>query len=240
MNRILLITFFAAAWMLPFVSGQGGLQYGLTVYPNFSGGRLAASTTASQRVIDSIEAREIAKPSLSLGLAVQWRGLKAGFRTGFQLTETGYRSIREPVPPGVQAPEDAIDRQVAYRNVNLELPAELLFFHELNDKDRLNFMMGFSAAYNLNNFEDNIFFSGERLGRERQKLNNSDFQRLQLAFQTGIGWQRDLGRKMIIFVQPTFQFWYTGLLLDADEVNRNLYSVGLKTGILLKNNTNQE
>ncbi len=213
-------------------------QYGISVYPNFSGARLAASSTLNQRAIDSIEAREISKPSYSLGLLAQWRGQKAGFRIGLQYMDTGYRSVREPVPPGANAPQEALNRQVIYRNINLELPAELLFMHALNDKDRLNFMMGFSAAYILQNREDYVFFSGERLSRQSNQLETNDLSRLQLAFQTGVGFQRDVGSSVVIFVQPTFQFWYTALLQPPVEANRNLYSIGLKTGILFQTNNN--
>ncbi len=235
MLRSLIAVFFLTIFPAAFALTQPNLQFGLSAYPNFSGARLAASTTANQMIIDSIEAREVSRPAFSLGLAVQWRGAKAGFRTGMQINDTGYRSVREPVPAGVPAPPDAITRTVVYRNLNLEVPAEVLFIHEAGPKDRLNFMMGFSAAYNLNNFEDNIFYSGERIGRESEKLSNAGFRRLQMAFQTGVGWQRDFGRSVVLFLQPTFQFWYTALLEEPeDNVNRNLYNIGLKTGILFR------
>lgn len=228
----------AGLWLGCLTAAFSQAQYGISVYPNFSGARLAASSTLNQRAVDSIEAREISKPSYSLGLVAQWRGQKAGFRIGLQYMDTGYRSVREPVPPGANAPEEALNQQVIYRNINLELPAELLFIHALSDKDRLNFMMGFSAAYILQNREDYVFFSGERLSRQTNRLQTADLNRLQLAFQTGVGFQRDLGGSVAIFVQPTFQFWYTALLQPPAEANRNLYSVGLKTGILFQTNNN--
>ncbi len=221
------------------MSAQNGPQFGITVFPNYSGGRIAAGSTVNEAAIDSIELRETSRPSLSWGVAAQWRAEKIGFRTGFQITDTGYRSVKEGIPTNVEAPDGALTRRVDYRNLNIELPAEILFLHELNDRHRVNFMMGMSAAYNLNNYEDNIFFSGEKIGRARNKISNNDFQRLQLGFQTGIGWQYDMGERMIFFAQPTFYFWYTGLLAEAEDVNRSLYAIGLKTGILFKTKTNQ-
>lgn len=220
-------------------AAQDGPQWGITAFPNYSGARIAAGSTINKDAIDSLELRETARPSLSWGLAVQWRAEKIGFRTGFQIADTGYRSIREDIPAGVEAPDGALTRRVDYRNILIELPAEVLFLHELNPRNRLNFMMGFNAAYNLSNYEDNIFFSGEKIGRVRNQLDNDAFERLQLGFQTGLGWQRDVGQGLIFFAQPTFYFWYSGLLAETEDLNRSLYAIGLKTGILLKTKTNQ-
>lgn len=224
---------------LALATAQNGPQFGITVFPNYSGGRIAAGSTINEAAIDSIELRETSRPSLSWGITAQWRAEKIGFRTGFQLTDTGYRSVKEGIPAGVEAPDGALTRRVDYRNLNIELPAEILFLHELNARHRVNFMMGFSAAYNLRNYEDNIFFSGEKIGRTRNPISNDAFQRLQLGFQTGIGWQHDMGERLIFFAQPTFYFWYTGLLAETEDVNRSLYAIGLKTGILFKTKTNQ-
>ncbi len=225
-------------WLGCLVAAFSQTQYGISAYLNFSGARLAASSTLNQRAIDSIEAREISKPSYSVGLLTQRLGQKAGFRIGLQYMDTGYRTVREPVPPGANAPAGAFRQQVIYRHINLELPAELLFIHALSGKDRLNFMMGFSAAYILQNREDYVFFSGERLSRQVNRLATADLNRLQLAFQTGIGFQHDLGSSLAIFVQPAFLFWYTALVQPPAEANRNLYSIGLKTGILFQTNNN--
>lgn len=217
---------------------QGGAQVGLTIFPHFSGARLAGSTTAAPGVIDSLEAREISRPSLGMGLAVQWRADRAGFRTGLQVVESGYRTIRETIPAGQEAPEGALEWQIAQRILRIEVPAEILFLQKWNDRDRMNFTMGFSAAWGIAYSEDITFFSAERLGRTRQRQDRGMFTPLQLAFQTGIGWQRDFGEKIIFFAQPTFQFWYTGLLRGTPEVNRSLYTLGLKTGIVFKTKSN--
>ena len=232
--RYLLLPFLVMLCAITGAFAQEGPQYGLSAYPSFSGARLGAGTTINNAALDSLEARETSRPSIAFGLAAQWRGAKAGFRTGIQLTNTGYRTVQEPVPTGEPAPPGAVTRSIAYRSMFIEMPAEILFLHEINTKDRVNFMMGVGAAYNIGNYEDTTYFSGERIGTEKQKLSNDNFRRLHLSFQTGVGWQRDFGQKVVFFVQPTFQFWFNGLLLEPGEVNRNLYSIGLKTGILLK------
>jgi hypothetical protein len=221
------------------LAGQGTM-FGVTAYPNISGRRLAATTSVNNAAIDSLEARETSRPSLSLGLAVQWQGLKGGFRTGIQFADTGYRTIREPVTPGPDVPDNAQTQSTVFRNLNIELPAEILFMHELSPRDRLNFMMGFSAAFNVSNYEQTVYFSGERISQDNMKISNDGFQRVQLAFQTGVGWQHEFGENIVFFAQPTFQFWITGLLLEPKEgVNRSLYAFGLKTGILFRTNTNR-
>lgn len=221
------------------LAGQGTI-FGITAYPNISGRRLAAGTSVNNAAIDSLEARETSRPSMSLGLAAQWQGLKGGFRTGIQFADTGYRTIREPVTPGPDVPANAQTQSIVYRNLNIEVPAEILFMHEVSPKDRLNFMMGFSAAFNVSNFEQTVYYGGEKIGQDNMKISNDGFQRLQMAFQTGVGWQHEFGEKIVFFAQPTFQFWLTGLLLEPkEEVNRSLYAFGLKTGILFKTNTNR-
>ena len=220
------------------ILAQGGAQVGFSLFPHFSGSRLAASTTAAPGIIDSLEARETSRPSLGMGFAVQWRAERAGFRTGLQIVESGYRTIRETIPTGQEAPEGALEWQIAQRIVRLEVPAEILFLQSWNDRDRMNFTMGFSAAWSIAFSEDTTFFSAEKLGRTRQRQDRGLFTPLQLAFQTGIGWQRDIGEKIVFFAQPTFQFWYTGLLRGTPEVNRSLYTLGLKTGIIFKTKSN--
>jgi hypothetical protein len=217
---------------------QGGAQVGVAIFPHFSGARLAASTTAPPGVIAILEEREISRPSLGAGLAVQWQAERAGFRTGLQVVESGYRTVRENIPSGQEAPEGASEWQIAQRLLRLEVPAEILFMQSWNDRDRMNFTMGLSAAFGISYSEDITFYSAERLGRTRQIQDRGMFTPLQLAFQTGIGWQRDFGERIVFFMQPTFQFWYTGLLRGTPEVNRNLYTLGLKTGIVFKTKIN--
>jgi hypothetical protein len=234
---ILLLLISALGASLP-LQAQNLPYLGLVAYPNISGARIAAGSFLNNAQIDSLERRETTRTSRSAGLVVQWQAEKVGFRSGILYTESGYASVREPVPGGSNSPEGASTQRLQYKSVLLEIPAELLFVHQPDNKNRVNFSMGLSAAINVRNIEQTDYYSGEKISSRQVTLDNHDFTPIHLSFVTGMGWQHEISPKFAFFAQPTFQFWFNGLLREAIDLNRNLYSVGLKTGILFNPNNN--
>jgi len=238
MKPINLLLLIVATGLAAPVWAQNLPQLGLLAYPNFSGARIAAGSFLNNAQIDSLERRETNRTSISAGLVVQWQAEKAGFRSGIQYTESGYASIREPIPGGSNSPEGASTQRLQYKSFFLEIPAELLFIHQPDSKNKVNFSMGLSAAFNFRNTEQTDFFSGEKIASQQVTLGNALFTPLHISFITGMGWQHDISPKIAFFAQPTFQFWFNGLLREAIDLNRNLYAIGLKTGILFNPNNN--
>jgi hypothetical protein len=54
---------------------------------------------------------------------------------------------------------------------------------------------------------------------------------LGYSFISGLGWEHHFNG-FTTMIQPTFQFWLSGLLNDPlEQYNRNLYSVGVRTAV---------
>ena len=210
--------------------GQAEFGWGLEVIPNFSNRRLIAQPNVPRDEIRALEELETARPSYSAGAFAQWRGGRAGFQTGLRFVNTGYRTVRSGIVDEDDPPLGAEQKRNDFQNLFLEIPGEILFFHELDDKNDFFFMMGFSLAYNLANYENTLFYTGESPERRRIKAEQSDFNPVHINFLSGAGWEHRFGESFALVLQPTFQFWLRSLLQQAD-LNRNLYAFGLKVGV---------
>ena len=211
--------------------GAQDFSWGFNLYPNYSSRRLIVTgVNLSEKMIQEIEDRETGKLSFSAGLQAGWKGEKAGFQFGLSFSETGYQTVKEPVPPDDPASGTASERRFIYRNFNLELPLDILFLHELNGRNDFIFTLGGAGSLNLANQVTEIRYAGDTKERQQGELPEEAFRPFNFALQAGMGWEGSLGGRSRIFVQPTFQFWLSGLLKDAD-INRSLYNVGVKTGL---------
>ncbi len=210
-------------------SSQAEFGWGLEVYPNFSNRRLIAQAGISNQQIQELEALEAARFSYSAGLFAQWRGGRAGFQAGLRLMDTGYRTVKTSLSADDSPPPGAAEKRIVYQNLFIEAPAELQFFQELDDNNDFFFMMGLSLAFNLANKDKTIFYTGESRTVNSETPNQDNFSNLSYSFLTGIGWEHQFSDSFSVVLQPTFQFWLQALLIEAD-INRNLYSVGLRLG----------
>lgn len=211
---------------------QAEFKWGLEVYPNYSHRRLIAQTTIPNSEIRELEAMEVGRFSYTAGLFAQWRGQRAGFQAGLRFMDTGYRTVRTNLSLDDFPPPGAEQKRNIYQNLNLEIPAELQFYQELNEKNDFFFMIGLSLAYNLANYNNTVFYTGEKPDVRREKADNENFARIHYSFQSGMGWEHHFSENFSVVVQPTFQFWMSALLKETD-INRNLYSVGLRLGVKL-------
>ncbi|MCB9274383.1 MAG: outer membrane beta-barrel protein [Lewinellaceae bacterium] len=211
------------------VLAQAEFGWGVEVYPNYSGRRLVAQSTISREDINKLEALESGRLSYTAGLFAQWRGQRAGFQTGLRFMETGYQTIRTNLTADDNPPEGAEQKRDIYQNLNLEIPAELQFYQQLDDKNHFFFMIGLSLAYNISNYHNTAFYTGESRDVRREKEDNAAFNSILYSFQSGMGWEHRFSEGFSMVLQPAFQFWPTALLKEND-INRNLYSFGLRLG----------
>ncbi len=212
--------------------GQSRFHWGPELFPNYSGRRLILfSGTVSDDMIESLNATERGKLSLAGGLQAGWQGPKAGFRFGLLFSETGYRTIRQNIPPDApDNPSGADQQRFLYRNYNLELPVSIDFIHELDDRNNFFFSLGTAMSYNLANQQTTFLYFGDRVERIDGPEPEGDFRKFNYAFITGMGWESELSGSLSLYLQPSFQFWFKGLLVEAD-IDRSLYALGLKAGL---------
>ncbi len=205
-------------------------NWGIQLNPNFSSRRLVVFESLSEREIFAIDSLETAKPSLSAGVFIQWRGPKVGFQAGLNFMETGYRTIKTLVLPDDPDAPNASQRRVVYQNYMLEAPLDLHFFQELDDKNEFFFTFGTGVGYNLKNFQTELLYRGESKGNKtRQEDPDKDnFRRVAMEIRFGMGWESQLSERLSFALQPNFQFWTKGLYHQEATINRHLYSIGVQ------------
>ena len=211
---------------------DSGFAWGISLYPNSSGRRLVALGNYDEEFVRETEALETTKFSYSAGLIAEWKGEKLGFRTGLNYMQSGYQTIKQLFPTDEPNPDNASHIRQQFNNTYIEAPVEFLFSQSLKEGSALFFMLGASFAVNLSNKTNTILYFGET-NQSNSSDTEGDFRPFNYAFQSGMGWKTDIGENFTIVIQPHFQFWLKGLLED-NLVNRNLYSLGLKTAFLIR------
>ncbi len=231
MKHFVLCSFLCLA--ATFLSGQSRFGYGVGLYPNFSGARLIAFDNISEREVMQINDRETWKFSYAAGVFANWRSEKLGFQLALNYMNSGYQTIRDTIPTVAPNPRDAVDWRFVYQSSYIEIPMDFQFYQELSKGSEIFFMLGASASYNLNNSIDTVFYFGDREVTDNEPQNNDEYNRLNFAFQSAMGWERALGENFALVIQPTFQFWFKGLLKD-NSLNRSLYSLGVRVAFKIK------
>ncbi|WP_170110440.1 outer membrane beta-barrel protein [Flavilitoribacter nigricans] len=213
------------------LSAQEGTWYSINLYPNYSDRRLIVFENLNQTQIDAIDSLEAAKPSYSIGGAIQWRGEFIGFQLGANLVNTGYRTIRQAIPADDPFSGQADEYEQTFTNYLLEVPVELTFYQTLNENNEFFFMMGTGIAYNLTNrTRTTLFSNGGTNPVDNSPTDEVDFRNINVEFQAALGWEKAFSPNLRIVVQPHFQFWLRGLYVD-ELINRNIYSLGVRLGV---------
>lgn len=210
------------------LNAQIGTWYSINLYPNYSNRRLIVFDNLTQDQIDIIDSLEAAKPSYSIGGTIQWRGEFLGFQLGANLVNTGYRTIRQPIPDDDPFEGRAEEYEQTFTSYLIEVPAEVTFYQTLNEKNEFFFMMGTGLAYSLSNRTHTSLYGGSS-GQENAPTDKS-FRNFNMEFQAALGWEKAFSPYVRMVVQPHFQFWMRGLYVD-ELINRNLYSLGVRVGI---------
>jgi len=227
---IALALFLVAATAL---TAQPTFRWGLNLYPNLTNRRLIALSNISQSAIDSIEKREVSRPSWSAGVTAGWRGKKLGFHTGINYMDAGYRTVKEDTPEDDPKLPLGRQRRFAFQNNYLEIPAEVNFYQSLGERSAFYFMLGTAISINTTNRTDTFYYSGERITGVHQQDDSDDFRTINYAFQTGMGWEYAFSERFMMVLSPTFKFWMRGVLKEND-LNRNLYSIGLNARLMFQ------
>jgi hypothetical protein len=228
MNRYLLII--TCLLGLNSLSAQIGTWYSVNLYPNFSNRRLIIFDNLTQDQINTMDSLETNKPSYSIGGAIQWRGEFLGFQLGANFVETGYRTLRQPIPAGDPFAGRAEEYEQTFSSYLIELPVEVTFYQTLNANNEVFFMMGTGFAYNISNQTTTKLFNGGTPQTEKNATEGPNFRRLNMEFQAALGWETAFSPTMRLVIQPHFQFWMRGLYQD-ELINRNLYSLGVRVGL---------
>lgn len=228
MSRILVLCL-PLLLLTDMLTAQQGTWYSINLYPNFSNRRLIVLDNFTRSQIDEIDSLEVAKPSYSVGGAIQWRGDFLGLQIGANLANMGYRTLRHRIPAGHPNAGLAQEHELQQRNFMLEIPFEFTFYQQLDPRNDLYFLMGSGLAYHLSANTRSTLYDGNTVSTDSRPT-QGEFRRLNVSFQTAMGWEHGLSPTLRLLIQPHFQFWLRGNTLDG-PLTRNLYSVGLRLGL---------
>jgi len=202
-------------------------SFALEAGPHLGGRRISGGALVQFSELERQEEIEDGIGGFGVGLLYESRGDKLGFTTGLRYLETGYEII-DPGPDGPVLGTDIADK---VRAQYLSLPFEINFHQDITARDRAFFMLGLSAHVHLNtSTRRTTTFDGEDRGTETLPDNPELVYRpVNISLNTGLGYDRKLGDKWAVRVQPYFQFFLRGNLQPDDrQLNRNFYQTGVR------------
>ncbi len=219
------------------VNAQQSSELGISLYPHFSDRRLLYVGNYKQSFIDSIDRNEMSRPSYEISLFWQKRSEKIGFYTGIGFLNTGYRTAIDTIENAPDQYPNANRRRIDLKNINITLPIELNFFQQINDYNEFSFGLGLAFSYNIRNYENNLYYSGnEYMGPIENNIGTAGHTRINTAFQSSVGWKHTFKNGFSFHLEPLFRMWFKPIQTQG-EFARNLYSLGIRTSFTF-NRTN--
>lgn len=218
------------------VLAQAERNWGLVVFPHLGHRRLLYTDAFTRDDIAALEAAERFRPGIGLGVISSRRVDKIGLQFGLQYANAGYLGPRTDY--ALNDPNKGIYTSFrrGYRVHQINLPLSINFYQDLGTKDAFYFMFGLNLGYQLSADSVLLQYTGEITDRQYSR-ETTVLRAFQQGFQTAMGWERKLGNRVLLAVQPTFIFWFSGVFPAEVPLNRNLYQVGLSTAIRLQRPT---
>lgn len=236
-NTTILLLFTFAIGFTSFAQNQK-FKLGLNLFPNYCLGIVSSSMNGDDGVKQVIQNFETWKPSISASVFVEYQlkenaflGFGMGYQNNgeqskkkalvFNIDPTTGQSIFDPSQPS--------HAKYKYNHHNLEIP--VFYRHLFND--RFYGLVGLSGIVNLFNTRTSIYYYTEKPSERNTKIDNStDFRRLNLSTNIGVGYDLLQKEKFTLYVQPNIQCAILGVSKNA-IINRNPISLGLAMGIRL-------
>jgi hypothetical protein len=204
--------------------------FGLEVAPHAGGRRISAGAGVPFQQLEAQDSLENGVGGYGIGLIFESRADKIGFTTGVRYLKTGYEAMLESNEgPGLgRATLDEVSAQY------VSIPFELNFHQDINEKDRVLFMLGMSANLHLKTTtKQTVFLDGEvQSSGNLPEDATQEFRPVVLSLNTGIGFDRKLGEDWAVRIQPYFRFFLQGnLKTNFDQLNRNYYQTGVRVTV---------
>lgn len=208
-------------------------NWGVVVFPHLGHRRLLYTDAFTRDDIAALEAAERFRPGIGFGVVSSRRVDKIGLQFGLQYTNAGYLGPRTDY--ALNDPNRGIYTafRSGYRVHQINLPMSINFYQDLGAKDAFYFMFGVNLGYQVSADSILLRYTGETTDRQYSR-ETAELRALQQGFQTAMGWERKLGNRMLLAIQPTFIFWFSGVFPREVQLNRNLYQVGLSTSVRLQ------
>lgn len=194
------------------------------------GGRRLTGAGLDFRTLELQDSIEGGRGGYSVGLLFESRAGKLGFTSGVRYLRTGF-TVTDNGTDGAGFGTDVNDEITAEY---VEIPFELNFHQDITPKDRVGFTFGLSANVHLRTVTRRITTIEGVAGLEEEVPDNfgADFRRVVPAFTTGLIYDRRLGERWAVKVQPFFRYFLRGNLAEEFNVfNRNYYQTGVRATV---------
>ncbi|MEM6394772.1 MAG: outer membrane beta-barrel protein [Bacteroidota bacterium] len=201
--------------------------WGVEVLPHFGSRRLVAATQIDVEEIRAIEAQERGSFGYAVGVFYRNRGEKLGTRFGLRYQSTGFEGNRREFPD-LNPPRST---EIEYRTQVLEVPFWLDFYQNFGEKSSFIFSFGLSAGAHFGQeFEVTTFRAGEA---PTTALADDNYRSFNIGFMSGLGFERRLGSKLVLGVQPQFQYFILGNTVnETNDLNRNLFNMAVRLTLM--------
>ena len=201
-------------------------SYGLELGYHAGGQRISGGSGITIRSLERQDSLESGRPGYSVGLLFESRAGKVGFTTGLRYLRAGYE-VNDDGSDGPGLGRDFRDEVTAHY---LEVPFELNFHQDVNERDRMLFMLGVAANVHLNTAGTrSVSIDGVGQGSEPLPEPTDGYRPVVGSLNAGIGYDRKLGEDWAVRVQPYFRFFLQGNLRESlSQFNRNYYQTGVR------------
>ena len=205
--------------------------FGLELYPHLSHRRLAGGSDLILDELAALDSLETGLFSYGFGLVYDNRFDRLGYTVGLRYARAGYRTLEQPIGD----PFDNVGFRLTTTTDFLSLPLEINFWQDIDERNRVFFFFGGAVNYQLRTRVRRQDFEGGNVTND-EILPTSDFidyRRLQFSLGTGIGYDRRLGTRLAVRLQPDVRFFLSSNTVrdEVERVSRNYFQLGLRATV---------
>lgn len=199
---------------------------GLEIMPHRGNRRITAGQGVNFAELERQDSLESGVGGFGFGLLYESRVDKIGFTTGVRYLETGYDVDQQPFR---NEPDRMFSETIRARYISV--PFELNFHQNITEKDRVSFMLGVAGHLHLKTVRQRTT-SIDGVDQGTEEIPNDpevSFRSPVVSLNAGIAFDRKLGDKWALKLQPNFQFFLQGNQLETiNQTNRNYYQLGVR------------
>ncbi|MEL7378034.1 MAG: hypothetical protein AAFN65_13860, partial [Bacteroidota bacterium] len=119
----------------------------------------------------------------------------------------------------------------AYSSQILEAPLWLDFYQNFGERSSFVFSFGVSPGIHFGQEFEITTFRDDQV--PTTTLSDDNYRGFNIGFMSGLGFERRLGRKLVLGVQPQFQYYILGNTINEENnLNRNLFNMAVRLTLM--------
>ena len=233
MKKLFILFYFFLASSFSANAQNNKIYVGISLYPNYSYRNYFTDISVRflQSAYDTIERPKF---SYSAGIFAE-KKLNENFRlrVGLNFMNSGFRTKKQELH--FASPDSSGQYQqiifggygnVVYNDFYLELPIDVHYFFV---KTPVFIDFGISPVFNLyNSSTANWEYPDGHTETRTGENKSTSFNKFGLAFQFGIGYEVKIINRLILEIQPKFQYFLSTDVISSNKAKDRLYNLGLQ------------